>query len=43
LIQLSLSKHEPYIIFFPLMLMGFKLEGINAMFNVLSFIQYYAL
>jgi hypothetical protein len=43
LIQLSLSKHEPYIILLPLLLMGFKLQGINPMFNTLSFVHYYAL
>jgi hypothetical protein len=38
LIQLSLSKHEPCIIFLPFLLVGFKFQGINPVFSALSFI-----
>jgi hypothetical protein len=29
--------------FFPLLLMGFKFQGINLMFNTFSLVQYYTL
>ncbi len=43
LIQLFLNKYKPYIIFFPFLVVGFKLQGINPMLNTPSFIQYYTL
>jgi hypothetical protein len=43
LIQLFMNNNKTYIILFPFLLVGFKLKGINTMFNMLSFIQYYTL